>query len=73
MLYFDERGVSRRLEVKLHDGVMTWSRNAPEFSQRVTLAVSSDGRTMTARAEMSKNGPWAPDLELTYTRQLETE
>jgi hypothetical protein len=73
MLYFDERGVSRRLEVKLHDGVMTWSRNAPEFSQRVTLAVSSDGRTMTARAEMSKNGPWEPDLELTYTRQLETE
>jgi hypothetical protein len=69
MLYFDERGVSRRYETSLHDNVWTWWRNAPELSQRFTGTVAPDGRTIVARGEMSKNGSsWEPDLALTYTR-----
>jgi hypothetical protein len=69
MLYFDERGVSRRYEVTLQDNVWRWWRNAPEFSQRCAATIAPDGRTMVSRGQYSRNGTnWEPDLELTYTR-----
>jgi hypothetical protein len=69
MLYFDERGVSRRYEVTLRDGVWEWWRNAPGFSQRFAGALAADGRTIVGRGEMSRDGAsWEPDLQLTYTR-----
>ena len=34
MLTFDERGVSRKYEVTLHDNIWKWWRNAPGFLQR---------------------------------------
>jgi hypothetical protein len=69
MLYFDERGVSRRYEVSLRDDVWKWWRNTPGFSQRFTGAIAADGRTIVSRGELSRDGAsWEPDLELTYTR-----
>lgn len=69
MLYFDERDVSRRYEVRLREGVIEWSRNDPEFSQRFIATLSADGRTIVAGGEMSREGgSWEPDLQLTYTR-----
>ena len=69
MLYFDERGVSRRYEVSVRDKVMKWWRNAPAFSQRMTATIAPDGRTIVSRGELSRDGArWEPDLELTYTR-----
>lgn len=69
MLYFDERVVSRRYEVRFQDGVLHWWRNAPDLSQRCAVTISTDGRTMTSRGEMSRNGEaWEGDLELTYSR-----
>ena len=69
MLYFDERGVSRRYEVSLQNGVLKWWRNDPEFSQRCVTTIARDGRTMVSRGEYSRNGAsWEPDLELTFTR-----
>jgi hypothetical protein len=69
MLYFDERGVSRRYDVSLRDGVWTWWRNAPGFAQRCTGTIAADGRTIVSRGELSRDGAsWEPDLELTYTR-----
>jgi hypothetical protein len=69
MLYFDERGVSRRYEVRLQGNVWTWWRNAPGFSQRFTGAIAADGRTIVGRGELSRDGAtWEPDLQLTYTR-----
>ena len=69
MLYFDERGVSRRYEVSLEDDVWKWWRNAPGFSQRFTGAIAADGRTIVGRGELSRDGArWEPDLQLTYTR-----
>jgi hypothetical protein len=69
MLYFDERGVSRRYEVSLRDKVWTWWRNDPAFSQRVVGTIAADGRTIVSRGEMARDGAaWEPDLALTYTR-----
>jgi hypothetical protein len=51
------------------EGVWTWWRDSEEFSQRFNATFSADGRTMTARGEMSRDGgPWEPDLQLTYAR-----
>jgi hypothetical protein len=69
MLYFDERGVSRRYTVSLRDAEWKWWRETAEFSQRFTGAIAADGRTIVGRGEMSRNGAsWEPDLQLTYTR-----
>jgi hypothetical protein len=69
MLYFDERGVSRRHDVSLHDNVLKWWRTAPGFSQRNTLTIENGGRTMVGKGELSKDGvSWEKDLDLTYTR-----
>ena len=69
MLYFDERGVSRRYEVSLRDNIWRMWRDSPEFSQRSVGTVSDDGRTIVSRGEMSRDGgPWEADLQLTYTR-----
>jgi hypothetical protein len=69
MLYFDERGVSRRYEVAMHGDVLRWWRDAPGFSQRWVCTIAGDGRTMVGKGELSKDGStWEGDLELTYTR-----
>ena len=69
MLYFDERGVSRRYEVRMEDRALSWWRNAADFSQRFTMTIDADGRTMSSRGQYSRNGAaWEPDLELTHTR-----
>jgi hypothetical protein len=69
MLYFDERGVSRRYEVAMDGNIWRWWRNAPGFSQRFTGALSEDGRTIVGKGELSRDGiSWEPGLDLTYTR-----
>ena len=69
MLYFDERGVSRRYEVSLRDNALKWWRDDPGFSQRFTGAITADGRTIVGRGELSRDdASWEPDLQLTYTR-----
>jgi len=69
MLYFDERGVSRKYEVTLRDNIWHWWRNAPGFSQRFTGTLADDGRTIVGKGELTRDGAtWEKDLELTYTR-----
>jgi len=69
MLYFDERGVSRRYEASFRNNVLKWWRNTPEFSQRMTATVAADGRTISSGGELSRDATrWEPDLELTYSR-----
>ena len=69
MLYFDERGVSRRYEVRLDGNEWRWWRDAPDFSQRFVGTITPDGRTIVGRGEYSRDGgPWEPDLALTYNR-----
>ncbi len=62
--------MSRRYEVSLRDNVLRWWRDAPDFSQRFTGRIASDGRTIVGRGELSRDGAsWEPDLALTYTRE----
>jgi hypothetical protein len=69
MLYFDERGVSRKYDVTLRDNVLKWWRNTPEFSQRLSASIVDDGRTIIGKGEMRREGAsWEKDLDLTYTR-----
>jgi hypothetical protein len=69
MLYFDERGVSRKFEVTLRDNVWKWWRDAPGFSQRYQGAIVEGGDTIIGKGELSKDGStWEKDLDLTYKR-----
>jgi hypothetical protein len=69
MLYFDVRTVSREYRWTVSNNVWTWSREEPDFSQRMVLTVAEDGQSIEAKGQMSRNGqPWEPDLQLTYTR-----
>ena len=69
MLYFDERGVSRKYEATLRHDTLKWWRNAPGFSQRFTGTFVDDGRTIVGKGELSKDGStWEGDLALTFTR-----
>lgn len=70
MLYYDERGVSRKYDVTLHETGVAWSRNDPELSQRVHVSLQRDG-TIVTKGEMSqKGGEWGPDLSQTLTRSI---
>jgi len=69
MLYFDQREVSRRYEVRIDTGILRWERMSPALSQRYVLTISTDGSTVHSVGEMSRDGgAWGPDLVLTYTR-----
>src|SRR5215207_10979344 len=69
MLYFDERGVSRRYEATIRENEWRWWRHAPGMSQRFVGVVAADGRTIVSHGELSRDGEhWEPDLALTYTR-----
>ncbi len=69
MLYFDDRGVSRRYSFALRDGGLTWSRDDPAFRQRFTITVELGGSRLAGQGEMSREGaPWERDLELEYAR-----
>lgn len=69
MLYFDERGVSRKYEVSLRGNIWKWWRTAPGFSQRYEGNIVDGGNTIIGKGELSKDGSsWENDLDLTYRR-----
>jgi hypothetical protein len=69
MLYFDERGVSRKYDVTMTGNVLTWRRDEPGFAQRFTMTIEGDGNTIVGKGAMSRDGaPWEDDLSLTYVR-----
>ena len=69
MLTLDQRGVSRKHEVTLHDNIWKWWRSAPEFFQRYQATIVDDGNTIIGKGELSKDGlSWEKDLDLTYKR-----
>ena len=69
MLYFDERGVSRKFDVTVGTKEVTCRRDHPKFSQIMRLRVDGDGDLLLGSGRRSENGaPWQDDLSLTYTR-----
>ena len=73
VLYFDERGVSRKYEMTLRANRWIYWRNAPGFSQRFTGTFGDNGDTIMGVWELSEDGStWKRDLELIYTRIRES-
>jgi len=68
MLYFDERGVSRRYIVALRSDKWEWWRDSPGFSQRFAAQLADGGKRMVGHGELNRGNGWEPDLQLTYTR-----
>jgi hypothetical protein len=55
MLYFDERGVSRKYEMTLTDNVWKYGRDAPGFSQRFTGMFADNDDTISGVWELSED------------------
>lgn len=70
MLYFDERGVSRRYTVEVRADQWHYWRENLTFSQRATVTPTDGGSRMIGRGEMKRGEDWEPDLQLTYTRLI---
>jgi len=67
MLYFDERGVSRKHDVSITEAQLKWWRDDPDFSQRFTIDIAGD--RLVSSGEMSRDGgEWEKDLSLTYKK-----
>ena len=72
MVYFDEREVSRILDVTAANGSVTWRHEDPEFTQSLTIA--SEGDTLVSKGRMSKKGGvWEDDLSQVFTREAPLE
>ena len=69
MIYFDERGISRRYTVEVAPGEVRWDRDEAGFAQRMVVRIAHDGNRLNAQGTMSRDGgPWEEDLQLTYER-----
>jgi hypothetical protein len=69
MMYFDERGISRRYTVEVAAGEVRWHRDEAGFAQRMVVTIAADGNRLNAQGTMSHDGgPWENDLQLTYER-----
>ncbi|MBO0939088.1 hypothetical protein J2I47_21215 [Fibrella sp. HMF5335] len=69
MLYFDERKISRKYEVAIDNNVVRWWRNTPDFSQRYSLTITDNGKTIISKGELCDDGTtWKSDLNQTFTR-----
>ena len=67
--YFDTRGVSRIYDVSLSDGVLTLSREDPDFAQRYVGTFSDEGNTISGYWEIAEDGTkWEHDFDLTYKK-----
>jgi hypothetical protein len=69
LLYFDERGVSRKYDVSIEGRELKWWRDDPTFSQRMSVAVAEDQNKMVSSGEMCREGgEWEKDLSQTFER-----
>ncbi|HEX8239624.1 MAG TPA: hypothetical protein VF574_07790 [Allosphingosinicella sp.] len=67
MIYFDERLVSRILDVTAGERSVTWRHDDPEFTQILTIA--AEGDQLVSKGRMSrKGGEWEDDLSQVFTR-----
>jgi hypothetical protein len=70
MLYYDERGISRIMEMSFEKGIWKYVRLNSDFSQRFEGIVAKDGNVIKGKGEVSTNGgsTWRHDFSITYTR-----
>lgn len=69
MVYFDERGVSRKFDVTVGINEVTCRRDRPKFSQIMRLRVDGGGDRLVGSGRRSEDSAaLQDDLSLTYTR-----
>jgi hypothetical protein len=69
MLYFDERGVSRRYAFSIREAELSWWRDDPSFRQRFTITLAPGEQRMSGKGQMSRDGgEWEADLAVEYER-----
>jgi len=67
--YFDSRGVHRIYELRVTDDGWEIARDAPQFSQRLTVRFQVDDNTMEGRSKPATDDEtWKDDLQITYRR-----
>jgi hypothetical protein len=67
MIYFDERRVSRVMDVTVAENSVTWRHDDPNFAQRLTIR--KEGDRLVSKGLMSENGgPWSDDLSQVFER-----
>lgn len=67
--HFDERKISRKIDISFSGNILKWWRDTPGFSQRYTWTISDEGDVINSAGELSKdNMTWEKDLELTFNR-----
>ena len=67
MIYFDERGVSRVMDVSAADDSVTWRHVDPDFAQRLTIRKEGD-RLISKGLMSERGGPWTDDLSQVFER-----
>ena len=68
MIYFDERGTSRLMNVAVDNGVVTWKHDDPKLAQSLTIHAEGSDR-LVSKGSMSKNGgSWEKDLSQAFAR-----
>jgi hypothetical protein len=67
MIYFDERGVSRKYDATITENQLKWWRDDKHFSQRFTMDITKDKLVTTG--EMSREGgEWERDISQTLEK-----
>ena len=67
--YFDSRGVARVYDARLEDGVLTLSRDDPDFAQRYRGTFDEDGSAIRGAWERAMDQvTWQHDFDLDYLR-----
>jgi hypothetical protein len=67
MIDFDERGVSRTMDVKVADETVTWRHDNPDFAQWLTIM--KDGDRLISKGLMAeRGGAWKDDLSQIFDR-----
>ena len=69
MQYFDSRGVHRVYQVAFDGKALEIWRDAADFAQRVTMALSADGSTLRGVWQLNENDQgYRDDLAITFRR-----
>jgi hypothetical protein len=67
MVYFDERGTSRLMDVTVGERTLTWRHDNSHFAQ--SLTITAEGDRLVSKGLMSKDGgPWTDDLSQMFER-----
>jgi hypothetical protein len=68
MIYFDERGTSRLMEITSGKGTVTWKHDDPKFAQSLSINAEGPDRLVSKGRMSNKGGPWEDDLSQTFER-----